>query len=63
MLGGMKKLEPGLILNPAERMVVEHSAQLDHFRLNLFLKSGWRPIGSFRSVLRSTSLPYLVRWP
>jgi hypothetical protein len=63
MLGGMKKLEPGPILNLAERMVVENVAQLDHFRLKLILKTGWRRIGRFRSVLRSTSLLDLVRWP
>jgi hypothetical protein len=63
MLDVRKKLERGLILNPAERTVEENVAQLDHFRLRLILKTGWRRIGSFRSVLRSTSLPYLVRWP
>jgi hypothetical protein len=31
MLGGMKKLDPGLILNPPERMVVEDVAELNHF--------------------------------
>jgi hypothetical protein len=63
MLGLRKKLEPGSILNPAERMVVENVAQPDHLRLKLILKTGWRRVGSFRSVLGSTSLPCLVRWP
>ena len=63
MIGLRKKLEPGLILNPAERIVGENVAQLDHLRLKLILKAGWRRVGSFRSVLGSTSLPCLVRWP
>jgi hypothetical protein len=63
MLDVRKKLEPVLILNPAERMVIENVAQCDHLRLKLILKAGWRRVGSFRSVLGSTSLPYLVRWP
>jgi hypothetical protein len=33
MLG--KSSNPGLILNPAERLAVENVAQLDHFRLKL----------------------------
>ena len=63
MLGLRKKLEPGSILNPAERIVGENVAQLDHLRLKLILKAGWGRVGSFRSVLGSTSLPCLVRWP
>jgi hypothetical protein len=50
MLGVRKKLEPGLILNPAERMVIENVTQRDHLRLNLILKTGWRRVGSVRSV-------------
>ncbi len=57
MLDVRKKLEPGLILNPAERMVLENVGQLDHFRLKLILKTVWRRIGSFRSVLRSIPFP------
>jgi hypothetical protein len=63
MLELRKKLEPDSIFNPAERMVGENVAQLDHLRLKLILKAGWRRVGSFRSVLGSTSLPCLVRWP
>jgi hypothetical protein len=63
MRGLGKKLDPGSILNPAERMVIENVAQRDHLRLELILKTGWRRVGSFRSVLGSTSLPCLVRWP
>ena len=63
MLGLRKKLEPGSILNPAERIVGENVAQRDHLRLSLILKTEWRLVGSFRSVLGSTSLPCLVRWP
>jgi hypothetical protein len=48
MLDVRKKLEPGVILNPAERMVIENVAQRDHLRLNLILKTGWRRVGSFR---------------
>jgi len=50
MLDGRKKLEPGLILNLAERMVVENVARLDRFRLKLILKTGWKRVGSFRNV-------------
>ena len=56
MLGLSKKLNPGSILNPTERMAGEKMAQLDHLRLNLILKTGWRRVGSFSSVLGS--LPY-----
>jgi hypothetical protein len=38
MLGLGKKLDPGSILNPAERMVIENVAQLDHLRLELILR-------------------------
>ncbi len=50
MLELRKKLKPGSILNPAERMVIVNVAQRDHFRLNLIFKTGWRGAGSFRSV-------------
>jgi hypothetical protein len=58
-----EKPEPGSIFNLAERMVGEKMAPLDHLRLNLILKTRWKRVGSFRSVLGSTSLPCLVRWP
>jgi hypothetical protein len=38
MLELRKKLKPGSILNPAERMVIENIAQRDHLRLNLIFK-------------------------
>jgi hypothetical protein len=63
MLELRNKLEPDSIFNLAEQMVGENFAQRDHLRLNLILKTGWRHVGSFRSVLGSTSLPCLVRWP
>jgi hypothetical protein len=63
MLELRKKLEPDSLFNLAERMVGENVAQRDHLRLNLIFKTGWRRVGSFRSVLGSTSLPCLVRWP
>jgi hypothetical protein len=63
MLELREKLEPDSIFNLTERMVGENVAQLDHLRLKLILKAGWRRVGSFRSVLGSTSLPCLVRWP
>jgi len=63
MLELSKKLELDSIFNPAERMVGEKMAQLDHLRQELILKTGWRRVGSFRSVSGSTSLPCLVRWP
>jgi hypothetical protein len=63
MLELRKKLELDSIFNLAERMGGEKIAQLDHLRLNLILETGWRRVGSFRSVLGSTSLPCLVRWP
>ena len=60
-----KKIELDSIFDLAERMVGEKMAQLDHLRLNLnpILKVGWGRVGSFRSVLGSTSLPCLLRWP
>jgi hypothetical protein len=63
MLELRKNLEPDSIFNLAERMVGENVAQLDHLRLKLILKAGWRRVRRFRSVFGSTSLPCLVRWP
>ena len=40
MLDVRKKLDPGLILNPAERMVIENVAQCDHLRTETDFESG-----------------------